>query len=212
MKDVALEKDDSIAQIKEEMKSAKVHLHMRFQAQSAHMTNNHQNLTRKHSECVEENKGRFGQMEEMILHLNQQVSVLIAESNDLKRLFKKGIDLANNVKRMVALTAASEEVEKILWRKEEEKELWSFFFRGLSGDKWARLGVNDAKARELLGAGAYEFNELIHNTPPQDVVESIVCIPPGLERTVWEEFFFLAFKRKILEVYLFSEETLYAEE
>ncbi len=52
--------------------------------------------------------------------------------------------------------------------------MWSFFFRGLSGDKWARLGVNNAKVRELLGAGAYEFNELIHNTPPQDVVESIV--------------------------------------
>jgi len=128
LKAVALEKDDSIAQIKEEMKSAKVHLHMQFQAQSARMTNNHENLTKKHSECVEENKGRFGQMEEMILDLNQQVSVLIAESNDLKRLFKKGIDLANNVKRRVALTAASEEVEKILGRKEEEKELWSFSF------------------------------------------------------------------------------------
>ncbi len=47
-----------------------------------------------------------------------------------------------------------------------------FFFRGLSGDKWARLGVNNAKVRELLGAGAYEFNESIHKTPPQDVVES----------------------------------------
>lgn len=47
-----------------------------------------------------------------------------------------------------------------------------FFFRGLSGDKWARLGVNNAKVRELLGAGAYEFNESIQNTPPQDVVES----------------------------------------
>ncbi len=92
------------------------------------------------------------------------------------------------MKRRVALTAASEEVEKILGRKEEEKELWSFFFfRGMSGDKWARLGVNNAKARELLGAGAYEFNESIHNTPPQDVVRSIVCIPPGLEQTVWEE-------------------------
>ncbi len=53
-------------------------------------------------------------MKEIVLHLNQQVSVLTAESNDLKRLFKKGIDLANNVKRMVGLTAASEEVEKIL--------------------------------------------------------------------------------------------------
>ncbi len=62
----------------------------------------------------------------MILHLNQQVSVLIAESNDLKRLFKKGIDLANNVKRRVALTTTSEEVEKILGRK-EEKELRVFF-------------------------------------------------------------------------------------
>jgi ABC-type transporter Mla subunit MlaD len=90
------------------------------------MTNNHENLTEKHSECAEQNKGRFGQMEEMILHLNQQVSVLIAESNDLKRLFKKGIDLANNVKRRVALTTTSEEVEKILGRK-EEKELRVFF-------------------------------------------------------------------------------------
>jgi hypothetical protein len=86
-----------------------------------------------------------------------------------------------------------------------------FFFRGLSGDKWARLGVNNAKVREVLGAGAYEFYESIHNTPPQDVVGSIVCIPPGLERTVWEEKKILAFKRKIL-VYLFLEEILYAED
>ncbi len=96
--------------------------------------------------------------------------------------------------------------------RRRRKNCGVFFFRGLSADKWARLGVNNAKVRELLGAGAYEFNESIHNTPPQDVVESIVCIPPGLERTVWEEIFFLAFKRKILEVYFFSEEILYAEE
>jgi len=75
----------------------------------------------------------------------------------------------------------------------------------------ARLGVNNTKVRELLGAGAYEFNESIHNTRPQDVVGSIVCIPPGLERTAWEEKKFLPFKRNFLED-LFLEHILNAEE
>ncbi len=42
------------------------------------------------------------------------------------------------------------------------------------------------------------------------VLESVACVPPGLERSAWETFF-LAFQKKI-SVDLFVEETHHAEQ
>lgn len=95
------------------------------------------------------------------------------------------------MKRRVALTTARLELQIALGRLKRPEEGWSSFF---TPRDWNKLKIHNTKVKELLVDGAYGLNKAVHNIPPDEVVGSIVSIPPSQERSAWEEFFLVAYK------------------
>jgi hypothetical protein len=72
------------------------------------------------------------------------------------------------------------------------------------------IGYLQFQGERIVGREGLGFNDLIHNILPKVVLESVACIPPGLEQSAWE-IFFLAFQKKIAKD-LFVEATHHAEQ
>jgi hypothetical protein len=143
--------------------------------------------------------------------LREEVGALRKENGELKNYMKRGLELGNKIKKRVALTLARVAVERLLGRKKEEDESWFAFFVGLSNAEWETVGIGKKLVKNLLADGAYQFNESIHNIPPEEVVGSIAAMQPGSLRAAWEEIFSLAFNRKVSDD-VFKEEVDYAED
>ncbi len=76
--------------------------------------------------------------------------------------------------------------------------------------KAGEIGYLQFQGERIVGREGLGFNDLIHNILHKVVLESVVCILPGLEQSAWE-IFFLAFQKKISED-LLVEETHHVEQ